>query len=259
MAEKKKQIKGTRKETRVKKNQKKYGQKVVVKSYQIHKGIIILLIISLLINCFTVYHFITFNHHKVKTVTKEIIKTDDNYLFLGDSITYQYDLEKYFGKDLPLVNSGIDGNTIEDILDNMKERVYRYNPTKVFLLIGTNDVPHKDKEEIISNIQKIIENIRKERSNCKIYLESIYPINNTNDEKISHGMVSDRKNEDIKKINEELEAYAKKTKNVTYIDVYDKLVDEDGNLKIDYTREGLHLTQQGYETVTEVLKEYIEK
>ena len=54
-----------------------------------------------------------------------------NYLFLGDSITDFYDLDEYY-KDLPVVNSGVSGNTTADILNDMKNRVYNYNPSKYF-------------------------------------------------------------------------------------------------------------------------------
>ena len=47
---------------------------------------------------------------------------DNNYLFLGDSITDFYDLEKYY-PGLPVVNSGINGNSVYDILDNIKKCV----------------------------------------------------------------------------------------------------------------------------------------
>ena len=60
--------------TRVRKNKKIYGQKVIVKSYKIHKVFFVLLFISLAFNTFTIYHFATFNHHKVKIVTKTKIK-----------------------------------------------------------------------------------------------------------------------------------------------------------------------------------------
>ena len=40
----------------------------------------------------------------------------ENYLFFGDSITHQYDLEKYF-KSFPVVNSGGEGNWATDILE----------------------------------------------------------------------------------------------------------------------------------------------
>ena len=39
----------------------------------------------------------------------------------------------------------------------MKERVYQYNPSDIFLLIGTNDINNGDTPDvIIENIQEII-------------------------------------------------------------------------------------------------------
>ncbi|MBE6157878.1 MAG: hypothetical protein E7160_03700 [Firmicutes bacterium] len=212
-------------------------------------GVIILLLIS-----FITFHFITFNHHKVKVVTKikEKVVVDKNYLFLGDSITDYYDLDKYY-EDLPVVNSGISGNVTNDILDNMKGRVYKYNPSKVFLLIGTNDLQKgKDKEEIVSNIRKIIENIKENRSYAEVYLESIYPVD---EEGISSGK---RKNKDIREINKELKEYCSDN-NIKFIDMYKELVsDEEDNLNRDYTEDGLHLNDAGYEIVTGVIKKYLD-
>ncbi len=197
---------------------------------------------------------------KIKTVTKTVVKKamDDNYVFLGDSITDGYDLNKYF-EGYPVVNSGVNGNTTTDILKDMEGRVYRYNPTKLFLLIGTNDLKKMDQEEIISNIHKIIDEIQEHRPYCEIYLESIYPVNNTEEEKIDHDMVTeDRKNEDIEEINEALEKIAEEEK-ITYLDLYSLLVDEEGNLNLDYTTEGLHISDEGYALITEEIMKYIKK
>ena len=175
-----------------------------------------------------------------------------NYLFLGDSITEYYDLDKYF-PNMPVVNSGIVSNTTEDILDDMKERVYDYNPSKVFLLIGTNDLrDEKSVAEVVDNIKKIIEEIKINKKEAEIYLESIYPVN----EKINKRGVEGRKNEDIKEINKQLKKYAKK-ENITFINIYDKLVDDKGLLNEDYTTDGLHLNDNGYEVITKELKKYL--
>ena len=230
------------------------------KSKNKYKFVILLLIIfsffTATLSFIYIYKYETF---EPKTITKKVVKTlgDENIVFVGDSITYQYNLEKYYKDKIHVVNSGIDGNTINDVLDNLYERIYRYNPTKVFLLIGTNDVPYKDEKVIEDGIKKIVNSIRKNRSNCEIYLESIYPVNDTDNEKISHPMVNGRKNEKIMNINKELKAFADKTKNVTYINMYDKLLDENGNMKLEYTREGLHLSDEGYKVVTGVLSKYL--
>ena len=185
-------------------------------------------------------------------------KNYTNYLFLGDSITDFYDLDKYY-KGYKVVNSGISGNQTSDILDNLQKRAYVYNPSTIFLLIGTNDYIHNKKEdETVNNIKEIVDKLNKNLPNAKIYLQSIYPINDTDDQKISKSMVSIRNNTSIKKINSELKKYCN-DKNCTYLDVYSLLEDKDGNLKLEYTKEGLHMSDKGYEVITKELKKYMHK
>ena len=82
---------------------------------------------------------------------------NDNFVFLGDSITDFYPLEEYYD-NLPVVNSGVSGNKTTDILTDMKERVYKYNPTKVFLLIGTNDLNKSIMKQIENEVNDYIKN-----------------------------------------------------------------------------------------------------
>lgn len=178
----------------------------------------------------------------------------ENYLFLGDSITYRYHLDKYF-PDIPIVNSGIDGNKASDILEDMERRVYQYNPTTIFLLIGTNQLDgSQTDDEIVGEIQQIVEQIQKNRPYASIYIESIYPVNKN----IRHNDVKWRENSRIININKMIEEYSKKHK-VFYIDVYSSLIDDDGDLRKEYTLDGLHLSDEGYEVVTNILKKYIKE
>lgn len=191
-----------------------------------------------------------------KNYDKEISKLQSqyaNYLFLGDSITYYYDLNSYY-KDLPVINSGISGDTTEDILNDLTNRAYVYNPSKVFLLIGTNDLNDDiGVDEVVSNIKAIITDINKNEPQAEIYVESIYPVNyNTN-----RRMVGSRNNEDIMKINNSIKEYCNNN-SYTYIDIYDLLSDEDGNLKEEYSGDGLHLNGDGYNVVTDALKKYLD-
>jgi lysophospholipase L1-like esterase len=230
----------------------------IVKKKRYSKQIMLLIILLLL--TFITVHFITYDHSKVRTVTKIVTKkvVDNNYLFLGDSITSIYDLDKYY-PNMPVVNSGISGNKTTDILIDMKNRVYRYNPSKVFLLIGTNDLPTDESDEkIIKNIEKIIKKIKINRPYAEIYLESIYPINNTNDNKINHTIIGNRTNKNIISINVKLKKYCNLNK-VTYIDMYNKLVDKDGNFNLKYTYDGLHPSEDGYKVITKVIKKYIKE
>ena len=184
----------------------------------------------------------------------QFIKEKQNYVFLGDSITNGYQLDEFYDKYY-VVNSGVDGNRTSDILNDLDNRVYRYNPTKVFLLIGINDMAGGiDNKIISSNIKKIVKQIKKNRPYTKIYIESVYPLSerpsDTNFRKISNKKII-LLNKKIKKICRE--------NNLTYIDVYNELTDEKGNLKEKYTEDGLHLNGLGYYRVTKLLKKYIKE
>ena len=69
-------------------------------------------------------------------------------------------------------------------------------------------------------------------------------------------MIGDRSNESIKSLNKKIKALTKEEK-VNYINVYDKLINEDGLLNIDYTTDGLHINDTGYEVITGIINNYI--
>ncbi len=214
----------------------------------------LLLAVILIFIIFISYHFVTFNHHKtkIKTVTKYKDKIAENIVFLGDSITHRYDLNKYF-PDNNVVNSGVDSNVCSDILSDMYGRIYKYNPSKIFILIGTNNLITDDSDDkILSDIKQIINEIHEKLPFAGIYVESIYPVNKD----IDDYMVNIRDNERIKNINKEIEKYIKDIKYAEYINVYDLLIKDD-KLNPDYSDDGLHVNDKGYEIITELLKKYI--
>lgn len=179
---------------------------------------------------------------------------NDNFLFLGDSITELYPLEEYYD-NLPVVNSGISGNKTTDILNDMKTRVYQYNPTKVFLLIGTNDLNSTDEDIVdvtFDNIKEIINEIKENRSDATIYVESVYPVNSV----IENNVVTNRTNKKVKELNKKLSNYCDE-ESCEYINLYDDLIDEEGNLKTEYTEDGLHLNSLGYVVITRELLPYL--
>lgn len=221
--------------------------------------IFILLFFVIVITCICTLLTYKYANFEPKIVNKTIIKGEENIVFLGDSITERYNLEEYYGKKINVVNSGVGGNTTDDIISNMTKRLYQYNPTKVFLLVGINNIIQgQDTDDIYSDIVKIINEIKQKRKNINIYVESIYPTNETNDEKIFGEYVNSGFNEKIKIINYKLKRYCKKN-NITYIDVYSKLIDSNEQLNISFTLDGIHLNQKGYEVVTNTLSSYIKK
>ena len=164
--------------------------------------LIIIITILLVLGIFTTNTIALSNGEVEDKVEK--FKKEENIVFVGDSIFDWYPIDKIFN-DLPIVNSGKAGNKTTNILDDMENRIYRYNPTKVFIQIGTNDIEWDDSDElndeVYENIISIAEGVRENRSKSEVYIISIYPVNNhlpgANDRHIS----------EIKAINNKLKAY----------------------------------------------------
>ncbi|WP_218975576.1 GDSL-type esterase/lipase family protein [Mesobacillus foraminis] len=180
-------------------------------------------------------------------------------VFLGDSLVEFFQVNEYF-EGVTAINRGIKGDTTEGVLKRMKESVHDVKASKVFLLIGTNDlgIEEKEPEYIVNNIGKIVQEIRDHNPGTKIYIQSLYPVNHSDAKKIDKADVGNRTNKDITLINEGLKKLCE-AEGITYIDVYSNLLDEDQMLDLDYTREGLHLNGQGYQKVVEILRPYIEE
>ena len=190
----------------------------------------------------------------IKPSKKELMKYE-NIIFLGDSITENYDLTKHY-EQIPAVNSGISGYCTGDLLKILKEKVYIYNPTKVILLAGINDMNrYQDDTLLIENISKITSNIKEKRPKAEVYIESIYPVDR---ERYTVLIDNNVDNNRIRIVNEQIKKFCKEN-NYTYIDMFDLLNNsETDSLKYEYSKDGLHLSEEGYKIVTEKIKTVIE-
>ena len=98
----------------------------------------------------------------------------DDIVFLGDSITEGGPWEELF-PDLPVRNRGVGGDTTEGVLKRLQQ-VTRAEPSKVFLLIGTNDLFRGvSEDEIVGNITEILDRLKQETPDTEVYLQSVLP------------------------------------------------------------------------------------
>ena len=197
------------------------------------------------------------NHNlDVKKNNKNANKSGEIYVFLGDSITYGFKINELYESKAKIINSGENGNKVENIIRRLEDDVYPYKPTKVFVLAGINNLNNErnDTDELSEEIKNLIKKIEN-NTNAKIYLESIYPVNNSVE--IDNNRTFYRNNKDIIAVNKKLKEFCENDNNVTYINVFDELVDKNGNLKMKYTTDGLHLTTLGYIKVIKVLEKYL--
>jgi len=132
----------------------------------------------------------------------------------------------------------------------MKESIYDLNPHQMFLLIGTNDLeltnlqPH----EIAKNIAEIVIKTKDKIPDIDIVLVSVYPIGDATLPNMDAVTIGKRTNKDIVKLNSFIMSIAKEHK-CKYLNIYDALADNTNHINPSFTREGLHLSQKGYEHI----------
>lgn len=178
---------------------------------------------------------------------------DKNYVFVGD---YYIDKYNFDNLDYYYVKSSNNDLTTGKLLDDMKKMIYDFNPSIVFIQVGSNDLKdNRSIEDITNDYKKIIDNIKDNRPYAKIVINSLLPINKDNDD-FDSDRVNDSYSDDVVKLNSELKKLAD-DKNIDYIDLYNVL-SEDNKLKDDYTDNGIDLNDEGYKKIEIEIKKYLE-
>ena len=185
----------------------------------------------------------------------QVSVVEPDILFIGDSIVEYYPLQELFGTSKTIVNRGIRGYQTGLLLENLDAHLYGGAVDKIVLLIGTNDIG-KDVpvNEDLNNLEAIIQSITRDYPLTEIKLLSILPVHEGDMYKQT---VYIRTNEKIKEWNQAYQELASAYMQVEYVSVFEKLLDQEGQLKEGYTTDGLHLSVSGYHILSEVLKDYI--
>ena len=174
---------------------------------------------------------------------------ENQTILLGDSITdffnwYElfYDYSKSTGQ--AVYNRGISGDTTNRLLERLEDNVLSIKPKNIVLLIGTNDIGRGLPLSItLNNIEQIIKLSKNSCPDVNFILEAVYPINENMRDKFEK-----RSNKKIDEMNKEFIKICEKY-DCLWIDFTDELKDKDGNLKKEYTYDGLHINAQAYEIV----------
>lgn len=192
---------------------------------------------------------------KIQTKYRELNQVsvlEPDIIFIGDSIVEYYPLQELLGTAKTIVNRGIRGYQTRLLLENLDAHLYGDAVDQIVLLIGTNDIG-KDipLNEALDNLERVIQSIARDYPLSQIKLLSILPVNEGEKYKQT---VYIRTNEKIREWNQAYEALTSAYMQVDFVPVYDSLIDSEGQLKKDYTTDGLHLSVAGYQALSEALK-----
>jgi lysophospholipase L1-like esterase len=168
-----------------------------------------------------------------------------NVVLVGDSITEGFDAAKL----LPgrrVLNRGIGadviGNALPDddkrgVLARMDESIFGCGSVSdVFLMIGINDLGSGRTPEVMEEgYREILKRIKEEAPRVRMHVQSLLPCR---DRFAKHNANVLDFNKRLRKMAEEF--------SYNYVDLHALMVDDHGELKTEYTADGLHLNAAGY-------------
>lgn len=172
-------------------------------------------------------------------------------IFLGNSITDFADWNELL--QLPEArNRGISGDITFGILERLDE-VIEGKPSKIFLLIGINDISRNIPDSVIlDNYRKMIRRIRAGSPTTRIYIHTLLPVNNSFGDRAHFN-----KDEHLAAVNDGIKKMG--TEKISIIDIHPQFLDADKKLDKRFTYDGLHLNAEGYKKWAAILKPYIVK
>lgn len=176
----------------------------------------------------------------------EKLHTDFDIAFFGNSITRGSDFQQFF-PDKKIINLGYPGDNMIGMLRRVP-MIQAANPSKVFIMAGTNDLVHISLDGYKDRYTKLLQAIKDSLPNTKIYIESILPSN--------HDMSSYAPNKKIQQANRIAEELACAF-NVQFINLYDLYANENNELPKDWTRDGVHLYPKHYDKWVERIKPFV--
>lgn len=168
----------------------------------------------------------------------------ENVVLVGDSITEGFDVAKWFPGRRVLnrgIGSDVIGNALPDqdrrgVLKRMKESFFDCAARDAFLLIGINDLGDSHTPETIeTGYREILLRTKKEAPLLRVHVQSLLPTRG------AHA----KHNANIVDVNRRLQKLAKDY-GYDYIDLHSLMKDEKGELKAEFTADGLHLNEVAY-------------
>ena len=188
-------------------------------------------------------------------------------LFTGSSLMEHFPIEELRGSlDIgPVIyNRGIGGFTTDDFLECIDTVLLAPKASRIFRNIGTNDISERFNadgqwlEHLITNYELILNKLRESQPSCEVYLMAYYPAN----QKViasdpgSLAAFGFRTPERLREACRAVEMLSEKY-HCHYINVNEGLTDARGDLKEEFTIDGVHMTPTAYVRILRNLMPYI--
>lgn len=173
-------------------------------------------------------------------------------LFVGSSsFTRWTDVKESF-PGYPILNRGFGGAVLTDVIRYVYDVILPYKPKQVVIYCGENDLASSDTisaAEVVQRFKTLFGIIRQNLPSATVSFVSIKP-----------SPVREKLQPKVKEANREIKAFIKTQQNANFIDVYDAMLDRNGNMREAlYKEDRLHMQPEGYVIWQRIIKPYLRK
>ncbi|MDO5497634.1 MAG: GDSL-type esterase/lipase family protein [Alistipes sp.] len=169
-------------------------------------------------------------------------------IWIGDSIVEQAWWES-LTKEKDFVNRGIGGDNTYGMLHRLPLYL-EASPRKIFIFAGINDISaNYPIDDVYANFVAMVKMIQEKAPECEIFIQS--PITPNNDV-LAYAYVKNKQDK-VTELNTRLEQMCHQM-GVTWVDIRPVLHNEKGEIKEEYTKDGIHLYPAAYEAWVDYLK-----
>ncbi len=173
-------------------------------------------------------------------------------LFVGSSsFTKWVDVQDYFPR-YTIINRGFGGSSLPDVIRYANDIIFPYQPKQIIIYCGENDFASSDTVSVNTVFQRfknLFFLIRKQLPKVPVAYISMKPSPSR-----QHLM------EKFIKANDLIKNFLSTKKNTRFIDVYHKMLSDDGKpIKDIFLEDSLHMNAKGYHIWQKIIQPYLLK
>tara|TARA_R110000868_G_scaffold280326_3_gene540424 strand:- start:42070 stop:42714 length:645 start_codon:yes stop_codon:yes gene_type:complete len=171
----------------------------------------------------------------------------ETIVFTGSSsIRMWKNLETMFPNH-QIINSGFGGSQSSDLYQYYQELILQYNPKKVFIYEGDNDVASKKRtKDIIENTRQIVSKIKENNNATQVVIIAAKP-------SIARWNLKRR----YRRLNRAFEKLCEQDSSLEYANVWDIMLDGKKVRQDIFIGDGLHMNSKGYDLWFSVIKPFM--
>lgn len=146
--------------------------------------------------------------------------------------------------------SSVQSDAFVDDTYTLDQALVQKDYRKIYVMMGLNEVGWPDVDSFISEYASLLHQVERDCPEARIYVQSILPVSAA---RSSEG--DSINNSNIRRFNEKIREMAE-SNNWTYLNVWEAIADEDGELPSDAAPDGVHFGPEYMEIWLQYLREH---